>query len=175
MTPEETLDKTPDADGTGLTRRAFMEQGTAVAAAAILATHMSQVHAGPLGVPSASTPPHPAGSQKMAIVCIIRYEIDPFQRDAFKEYAARWGRIIPRCGASLIGYFLPWQGTNYVGWGIIGGFDSLAAYERYQERLHQDPEGRENLKFAQARRFIVHEERNFVEVVAGTLGIPAAA
>jgi len=111
----------------------------------------------------------------MAIVCIIRYEIDPYQRDAFREYAARWGRIIPRCGASLIGYFLPWQGTNYVGWGIIGGFDSLSAYERYQERLHQDAEARENFRFAQERRFIVHEERNFVEVVAGTFEIPAPA
>src|SRR5262249_34853515 len=98
-----------------------------------------------------------------------------YQRDAFKEYAARWGTVIPRCGASLIGYFLPWQGTNYVGWGLIGPFDSLAAYERYQQRLHQDPEALANLKFAQERRFIVHEERSFVEVVPGALGMPAAS
>ena len=162
-------DKTPA--GGGLTRRSFVAQGTALAAG-ILAVHGPQAQAS--GAPPVSTPLHPAGSQKMSIVCIIRYEIDPYQRDAFQEYAARWGRIIPRCGASLIGYFLPWQGTNYVGWGIIGGFDSLAAYERYQERLHQDAEARENLRFAQERRFIVHEERNFVEVVAGTLAIPAA-
>jgi hypothetical protein len=32
----------------------------------------------------------------MTVTCVIRYEIDPFQRDAFKEYAERWGRIIPR-------------------------------------------------------------------------------
>jgi hypothetical protein len=174
--PDSELDnETDDRPGsTGLTRRAFMAQGTAIAAAGILAAHGSEAQARALGVPPASTPLHQAGSQKMAIVCIIRYEIDPYQRDAFKEYAARWGRIIPRCGGALIGYFLPWQGTNYVGWGLIGGFDSLAAYERYQERLHQDPEARENLKFAQERRFIVHEERNFVEVVPDTLGMPAA-
>lgn len=165
-------DKTPD--GAELTRRTFMEQGTAVAAAAILAAHVAEVHAGTSGVPPAAAPSQQTGKQEMAIVCIIRYEIDPYQRDAFQEYASRWGRIIPRCGAALLGYFLPWQGTNYVGWGLIGAFDSLAAYERYQERLHQDPEARENLKFAQERRFIVHEERNFVEVVAGTRGIPAA-
>jgi hypothetical protein len=34
----------------------------------------------------------------MKIACIIRYQIDPFQRDAFKKYAENWGRIIPRCG-----------------------------------------------------------------------------
>ncbi|HEX5461738.1 MAG TPA: NIPSNAP family protein [Steroidobacteraceae bacterium] len=165
-------DKTPDSSG--LTRRSFMAQGT-VLAAGILAAHVSDARAPAAGAPPASTPLHPAGSLKMAIVCIIRYEIDPYQRDAFQEYAARWGRIIPRCGASLIGYFLPWQGTNYVGWGIIGGFDTLSAYERYQQRLHQDAEARENFRFAQERRFIVHEERNFVEVVAGTFEIPAPA
>ena len=29
----------------------------------------------------------------MAITCFIRYEIDPFQREAFKPYAENSGRI----------------------------------------------------------------------------------
>jgi len=107
------------------------------------------------------------------IVCIIRYEIDPFQRDAFRQYAQNWGRVIPRCGGELIGYFLPWQGTNYVGWGLIA-FDSLAAYEAYQAQLRQDPEGLKNFEFARSRRFVLKEERNFVEVVDGTFEIPAS-
>lgn len=115
------------------------------------------------------------GGEKMTIVCLIRYEIDPYQRDAFKEYAARWGAIIPRCGGSLLSYLLPWQGTNYVAWGVIGGFDSLASYERYQARLRQDPDALANFKFAAERRFIIHEERNFLEVVDGTLDRPATA
>jgi hypothetical protein len=163
------------SDGAGLTRRAFMAHGTAIAAAGIIAAHGSQAEARALGAPPAANPLHPAGSRRMAIVCIIRYEIDPYQREAFREYATRWGRIIPRCGAALIGYFLPWQGTNYVGWGLIGGFDSLAGYERYQERLHEDPEAQENFRFAQERRFIVREERNFVEVVPGTFELPVRA
>jgi len=36
----------------------------------------------------------------MAITCFIRYEIDPFQREAFREYAQRWRCIIPRCSGS---------------------------------------------------------------------------
>lgn len=110
----------------------------------------------------------------MKIVCIIRYEIDPFQREAFEQYARNWGRIIPRCGGELIGYFLPWQGTNYVGWGLIA-FDSLAAYETYQKRLREDAEGRRNFEFARTRRFIVKEERNFVEAVDGTFAMPATS
>src|SRR3984885_8342882 len=108
----------------------------------------------------------------MTITCIIRYQIDPFQRDGFKKYAENWGRIIPRCGGHLIGYFLPYEGTNDVGWGLIA-FDSLASYEAYRTRLKADPEARENLAMAQSKRFILREERNFVEVVDGTLNIPS--
>ena len=109
----------------------------------------------------------------VTITCFIRYEIDPFQRDAFKKYAENWGRIIPRCGGHLIGYFLPLEGTNYVGWVLIA-FDSLASYEAYRSRLKSDPEARENLTMAQTKRFILREERNFVEVVDGTFELPSA-
>lgn len=108
----------------------------------------------------------------MGITCVIRYEIDPFQRDAFKQYAENWGRIIPKCGGHLLGYFLPHEGTNNVAWGLIA-FDSLAAYEAYRARLKSDPDGRRNFTMAQELRFILKEERSFVEVVEGTLCIPA--
>ena len=106
------------------------------------------------------------------ITCFIRYEIDPFQRDAFKSYAQTWGRIIPRCGGHLVGYFLPHEGTNNIAWGLIA-FASLAAYEAYRARLKADPEGRANFAFALEKRFILREERNFVEVVDGTFAVPA--
>ncbi len=113
----------------------------------------------------------PANRTLVKITCFIRYQIDPFQRDAFKEYAENWGRIIPRCGGHLVGYFLPHEGTNDVAWGLIA-FDSLASYERYKARLKSDPEARENLAMAQAKRLILREERNFVEIVDGTFGVP---
>ncbi|MES2583161.1 MAG: NIPSNAP family protein [Pseudomonadota bacterium] len=106
------------------------------------------------------------------ITCFIRYQIDPFQREAFKEYAQNWGRIIPRCGGHLLGYFLPHEGTNDVAWGLIT-FDSLAAYEAYRARLRTDTEGRANFELAQAKRFILREERSFVETVDGTFCLPS--
>ena len=106
------------------------------------------------------------------IACVIRYQVDPFQREAFRKYAENWGRIIPRCGGHLVGYFLPHEGTNDVAWGVIA-FDSLASYERYRARLKADAEGRDNFRMAQANRLILREERNFVEVVEGCFGIPA--
>ena len=108
----------------------------------------------------------------MAITCVIRYQIDPFQREGFKQYAENWGRIIPRCGGQLVGYFLPYEGTNDVAWGLIG-FDSLASYETYRARLRSDPEARDNFAMAQNKRLILREERNFVEIVDGTFGVPS--
>ena len=108
----------------------------------------------------------------MTITCFIRYQIDPFQKEAFRAYAENWGRIIPRCGGHLVGYFLPHEGTNDVAWGVIG-FESLAAYEAYRARLKADPEGQANFAMAQTKRFILREERNFVETVAGTFGVPS--
>jgi NIPSNAP len=106
----------------------------------------------------------------MAVTCFIRYQIDPFQRDAFRDYAAAWGRIIPRCGGHLIGYFLPLEGTNDIAWGLIG-FESLAAYERYRAALKADPEGGANFARAQSLRLILREERSFTEVVDGTFAL----
>ena len=108
----------------------------------------------------------------MPITCFIRYEIDPFQRESFKEYAENWGRIIPRCGGHLVGYFLPHEGTNDVAWGLIA-FDSLAAYEAYRARLKSDAEGRSNFAFAQQKRLILREERTFLESLGGSLPVTA--
>ncbi len=104
----------------------------------------------------------------MTLTCFIRYQIDPFQRDAFAEYARAWARIIPACGGHLLGYFLPHEGSNDIAWGLIA-FDSLASYETYRARLRQDPEGRANFDFARERRFILREERTFLEAVDGSV------
>ncbi len=103
----------------------------------------------------------------MSVTCFIRYQIDPFQLDAFADYARKWGEIIPRCGGDLLGYFVPHEGTNDIAWGVIA-FDSLADYEAYRARLRSDDEGRANFEFAQARRFILREERSFTRLVPGT-------
>jgi hypothetical protein len=116
----------------------------------------------------------PRGTEVPRLTCLIRYQIDPFQLDSFRQYASQWGAIIPRCGGNLIGYFLPREGTNDVGWGLIS-FEDLAAYEAYRARLRADAEARENFDFAQRERFILREERTFLENVDGTIGIPAAA
>lgn len=104
----------------------------------------------------------------MPVTCFIRYELDPFQREAFVEYADRWATIFPRCGGDLLGYFVPHEGTNYEAWGLIS-FSSLAAYEAYRTTLKADPEARKNFQFAREKRFILREERTWLEPVASTM------
>jgi hypothetical protein len=103
----------------------------------------------------------------MSITCFIRYQIDPHQSAAFREYALNWTRIIPRCGGDLIGYFVPHEGTNDVAWGLIGSA-SLAAYEAYRARLKADAEARANFAFATERKLILREERTFLEPIGVT-------
>lgn len=105
----------------------------------------------------------PSG-ETVKIACFIRYQIDPFKLDYFRKYAQNWGRIIPRCGGQLIGYFLPHEGTNDIAWGLIG-FESLAAYEIYRAKLKTDGEARDNFSFAVNNRVILREERTFLEGV----------
>ena len=107
----------------------------------------------------------------MTITCFIRYQIDPFQREAFEAYADRWATIIPRLGGSPVGYFLPHEGTNDVAYGLIA-FDSLGDYEQYRRKLKADDEAGENFAFAFEQRMILREERTFLEAVSSTLAVP---
>lgn len=100
----------------------------------------------------------------MTVTVFIRYVLDPFKLDAFERYAQKWLEVIPRCGGSLQGYFMPHEGTNNIGWALIS-FDSLAAYETYRGRLRADAEGVANFDFAKRERFILSEERTFLRQV----------
>ena len=100
----------------------------------------------------------------MTVTVFIRYQLDPFRRDAFEAYAKRWGDIIPRCGGDLVGYWMPHEGTNNIACALIS-FESLAAYEAYRARLRADAEGMANFRFAEKERFILAEERTFLRRV----------
>jgi hypothetical protein len=100
----------------------------------------------------------------MTVTVFIRYRLDPFQREAFEEYARRWLTIIPKCGGDVVGYWMPHEGTDNIAYGLIS-FDSLAAYEAYRTRLKADPEGAGNFRVAQEQRFILSEERTFLRLV----------
>ena len=108
----------------------------------------------------------------MPITCFIRYEIDPFKRDEFVQYARNWGQAIPRCGADLIGYYAPHEGSATTAYGVYN-VENLAAYEAYRARLAADTLGRENYEFARRERFILKEDRIFVKLASAPHALPA--
>jgi hypothetical protein len=100
----------------------------------------------------------------VTVTVFIRYQIDPFKRALFEQYAKRWLTIIPKAGGDLLGYWMPHEGTNNIAFGLIS-FESLAAYESYRARLRQDSEGMANFNFAEEHKFILGEERTFLRKV----------
>ncbi len=104
------------------------------------------------------------------LTCIIQYQIDPTKKDQFVEYSQNWGQAIPRCGADLVGYFAPHEGSSTLAYGIYN-VASLAAYEQYRARLADDPLGRKNYAFAQQERFLLREDRTFLKLVSTPHGL----
>ena len=103
------------------------------------------------------------------LTCCIRYEIDPFKRAEFERYARAWGEAIPRCGADLIGYFGPHEGSATIAYALYN-IESLAAYEAYRARLAADPLGKENYEVARRERFILREDRIFLKLASAPHG-----
>lgn len=98
------------------------------------------------------------------LTCFIRYEIDPYKTAEFAHCAQNWGQAIPRCGANLIGYFAPHEGSATLAYGVYT-IESLAAHEAYRARLAADPLGRENYEYAKRERFVLREDRTFLKRV----------
>lgn len=105
------------------------------------------------------------------LTCIIRYQIDPAKKAQFETYARNWGQAIPRCGADLIGYFAPHEGSSTLAYGIYN-IENLAEYEAYRARLAADPLGQENYAFAQSERFLLREDRTFLKLCSTPQGNP---
>ncbi|MHA3914080.1 NIPSNAP family protein [Halovulum sp. GXIMD14793] len=103
------------------------------------------------------------------LTCIIRYRIDPTKKAQFQQYARNWGQAIPRCGADLIGYFAPHEGSTTLAYGIYN-VASLSDYEAYRTRLAEDSLGRENYEFAQKEKFLLQEDRTWLKRVSAPHG-----
>ncbi|MCZ8149790.1 MAG: NIPSNAP family protein [Roseomonas sp.] len=104
------------------------------------------------------------------ITCFIRYDIEPFRQAEFATYARMWGQAIPACGADLIGYFGPHEGSLTTAYGMYS-LESLAAYEAYRARLKASDAGREAFEFARKEGFIRREDRMFLAKLSEPHGL----
>ena len=90
-----------------------------------------------------SRTPHRKRSIAMTVTVFIRYQLDPFKRNQFEEYAKRWLTIIPACGGNCLGYWMPHEGTNNIAFGLIS-FD--------EPRRRTRPIARGSRRMMRARR-----------------------
>ena len=110
------------------------------------------------------------------LTCIIRYQIDPAKKTQFEQYARNWGQAIPRCGADLIGYYAPCEGSTTLAYGIYN-IESLAEYEQYRQRLSEDPLAwiiHENAQFSLAPGMPDHFAHRIFCSLGNTVCIPLA-
>ena len=62
------------------------------------------------------------------------------------------------------GYLLPYEGPNNIGYASFS-FDSLAAYEKYRDKIPSSPKCQDALNYAKETKCIISYERSFCKPV----------
>jgi hypothetical protein len=82
---------------------------------------------------------HSNGGRSTMITCVVDYEIDPREIEAFERFAKRWMELVQQNGGVHHGYFLPSEGSSDRALALFS-FPSLAAYEDYRRKFGSDPD-----------------------------------
>ena len=98
------------------------------------------------------------------VTCYLRYVIDPYKVGEFEQYARLWIPLVNRLGGTYHGYFLPHEGASNIAVALFS-FPSLADYEVYRGKMHEDSECLEAFRYAEETRCIVSYERSFMKPV----------
>ncbi|WP_136796072.1 NIPSNAP family protein [Desulfosediminicola ganghwensis] len=98
------------------------------------------------------------------ITCYLKYLIDPYQVEAFEQYARMWIPLVNKFGGNHHGYFLPHEGANNIAYALFS-FPSLAAYEEYRLQITTDKDCLKAFEHAEKTRCIISFERSFMKPV----------
>ena len=98
------------------------------------------------------------------ITCYLEYQIDPYKRAEFREYAEMWLPLIKKFGGIHHGYFLPKESASDLAVALFS-FESLAHYEQYRVNSKEDPECQAASKFANESRCIIRLNRQFLDPI----------
>jgi len=100
------------------------------------------------------------------ITLYIKYTLDPTKLRDFEAYAKALSTPIERCGGVPAGYYLPTKFAGPVNSAVgLIEFPSLAAYEKYREKLAADKEATEITRRLEASGALLNEERSFISLV----------
>lgn len=96
------------------------------------------------------------------ITCFVKYVLDPTKIDQFEAYGEMWIPLVNKFGGQHLGYFLPHEGANNIGYALFN-FPSLASYEKYRTDSMKDPACIAAYKFAEETNCIISYERSFLK------------
>ncbi|QUJ75795.1 NIPSNAP family protein [Sulfitobacter albidus] len=106
------------------------------------------------------------------ISCTVRYEIDPDQLPAFEIYAKAWIHLVEKLGGTHHGYHMPHEGPNDIAYCHFS-FASLADYEDYRTRMHEDPDCQRAYAHARATKCIRRYDRSFTKPLLAGVSVEA--
>ena len=98
------------------------------------------------------------------ITCYLEYQIDPYKRKEFQQYAEMWLPLIKKYGGIHHGYFLPKESASDLAVALFS-FESLAAYEQYRIDARTDIDCQAASNFAAESRCIVRLNRQFLDPI----------
>ena len=98
------------------------------------------------------------------VTCYLKYVIDPYKLAEFEKYSKMWIPLVNKLGGTHHGYFLPHEGASNIAVALFS-FPSLAAYEKYREKISQDLECQKAFEYAEKTRCIVSYERSFMKPI----------
>ena len=104
------------------------------------------------------------------ITCTLKYEIDPDKCAEFENYARFWIYKVPAMGGTHHGYHLPHEGPNDIAYCHFS-FPSLAAYEAYRTKMHEDPECLRAYAYSKETKCIRRFDRTFTRPVMDGAGV----
>jgi hypothetical protein len=95
------------------------------------------------------------------ITCVLHYEIDPAQIEAFSKFAKAWIYLVNKHGGQHHGYFLPSEGASDRAIALFT-FEGLAAYEQYRSLFGVDEEFARADRIRDASGCVIRYERTFM-------------
>ena len=96
------------------------------------------------------------------ITCFVKYVLDPTKIGDFETYGKMWIPLVNKFGGQHLGYFLPHEGANNIGYALFN-FPSLATYEKYRTDSMKDPDCIAAYQYAEETQCIISYERSFLK------------
>ena len=115
----------------------------------------------------------PATHGQKKVICLIRYQLNPFKLDHFRKHAETSSSLSRAAAGSCLASTCRTRAPT-TSPGPSSSSTASLTMKPYRARLANDADARDDAAWMKGEQAILREERNFVQVVEGTFNIPSA-